>query len=506
MKSICVYVWAVIFLMGGGVFAEEPEREAENNIHVEEVAGVSEEGEAQSDAEEVAREEKAQNAQREEVQPRQQRKGNGVLVVPLQGVVNKAQLAFLRRAVKTAEGSQMEAILLDMDTPGGELQVAVEMVDILRSTPLETATYVNPNAASAGALIALATDRIYMSPVAAIGAAAPVTGGGEDLNESMNSKVVSYYSKYFRSAAEEEGHNPDIAEAFINKDKEVKIGDRVISPKGELLSLSPKEAAEMIDGKPVLSSGNAENLSDLVKLAGWEGKIVQHEPSGFESLAMLIATWAPILLMIGIAAVYLEFQSPGIGLPAIVAGICFLLFFGGHYFAGLSGMEVVAIFILGAMLLVAEFIFFPGIFILAAMGTLMMLGALFVTMVDYYPAQEWSFDWQVLLWPFVNMVFGVVGAGVLSMVLVRYLPRTSLFSPLVLTATSAGEQVAFDSPENLVGETGQTISLLRPSGRVEVEGTVVDAMSMGEYLEPGVQVKLTDFRNGQYIVRKVENA
>lgn len=205
-------------------------------------------------------------------------------MVPLQGVVNKAQLAFLRRAVKTAEGSQMEAILLDMDTPGGELQVAVEMVDILRSTPLETATYVNPNAASAGALIALATDRIYMSPVAAIGAAAPVTGGGEDLNESMNSKVVSYYSKYFRSAAEEEGHNPDIAEAFINKDKEVKIGDRVISPKGELLSLSPKEAAEMIDGKPVLSSGSAENLSDLVKLAGWEGRIVRHEPSGFESL------------------------------------------------------------------------------------------------------------------------------------------------------------------------------------------------------------------------------
>jgi membrane-bound serine protease (ClpP class) len=124
-----------------------------------------------------------------------------------------------------------------MDTPGGELGAAVDIFTLLLKATIPTYTRVNTKAASAGALIALATDHIYLAPVSAVGATAPVSGGGQEIGETMTDKVVSYYSGYFRSAAEAKVHNPELAEAFINKNKVVEIGDTVISPRDSLLTL-----------------------------------------------------------------------------------------------------------------------------------------------------------------------------------------------------------------------------------------------------------------------------
>ena len=144
-----------------------------------------------------------------------------VVVVPLSGEVTQAQFYFLRRILKKSEAAGASALIIDMDTYGGNLKAAVDMLGALKST-IPTLTYVNTNAGSAGALIALSTKRVYMAPVSAIGAAAPISGGGEDLQETINSKVVSYFSGYFRSAAERNGYNPELAEAFINKEKRSK--------------------------------------------------------------------------------------------------------------------------------------------------------------------------------------------------------------------------------------------------------------------------------------------
>src|SRR5207248_1649288 len=116
------------------------------------------------------------------------------------------------------------------------LTIAIKMMNALFKTSVPTLTYVNPNAGSAGALIALSTRKIYMAPVSAIGAAAPVMSSGEDIPGTLNDKMVSYYSKYFRSAAQRYGYNPDVAEAFINKKKEVKFGEKVINEKGSILT------------------------------------------------------------------------------------------------------------------------------------------------------------------------------------------------------------------------------------------------------------------------------
>ena len=167
-------------------------------------------------------------------------------------------------------------------------------------------------------------------------------GGGQEIPETLNDKIVSYYSGYFRSAAENSGHNPELAEAFINKEKGVKVGGKVITEDGELLTLSAQEAVEKIGGKPLLAQGIAASVAELVRDAGLKGPVVEAEPSGFERAALIITMLAPLFLLGGIVGTYIEFKSPGFGVPGVLAGVCFLLFFVGHYVAGLTGMEVAA--------------------------------------------------------------------------------------------------------------------------------------------------------------------
>ena len=207
--------------------------------------------------------------------------------MPLRGEVAPALLAFLRRAVKTAETSEASAIVFDMNTYGGRLDTAADIVNALNQTKIPTYTFINTNAGSAGAIIAIATQHVFMAPVSAIGAAAPILPTGEDLPATAKEKTISYWSALIRGSAIKNGHNPDIAEAFMNKDKEVKIGDRVIHPKGAVLTLNAQEATEKINGKPLLAEGIVDSIADLTKKAGLKGNIVTIEPSGFESTSAI---------------------------------------------------------------------------------------------------------------------------------------------------------------------------------------------------------------------------
>src|SRR5437868_7432666 len=225
-------------------------------------------------------------------------KGDTV-VVPLQGEISPSLVTFLRRAVKTAETAEASAIVLDIDTYGGRLDAAEEITNILNRAKIPTYSFINSNAGSAGSLIALATQHIYMAPVSAIGAAAPVLPTGEDLPLTEREKTISYWTALIRSSAMKNGHNPDVGEAFMNKDKEVKIGDRVVHAKGTVLTLSAQEATEKINGKPLLADNIADSVADLMQKAGLKGKAVSLGPTGFEQLEFWITTLAPLLLLGG---------------------------------------------------------------------------------------------------------------------------------------------------------------------------------------------------------------
>src|SRR5205085_5000471 len=190
-----------------------------------------------------------------------------VVVVPLHGEISPSLLMFLRRALKAAESNGASAIVFEMNTYGGRLDSAEQISSALNRARIPTYTFINSNAGSAGAVIALATQHIYMAPVSAIGAAAPVMASGEDLPITMREKTISYWSALIRGSAVRNGHNPDIGEAFMNKDKEVKIGDRILHPKGTLLTLNAQEATEKLNNKSVLADGIADSVTDLVAKA-----------------------------------------------------------------------------------------------------------------------------------------------------------------------------------------------------------------------------------------------
>ena len=418
-----------------------------------------------------------------------------VVVVPVEGMVSEAQFFFLRRVLKKAESVAAAGIIFDMDTPGGDLKATEKIVQMLSKSPVPAFTYVNTNAGSAGALIAMGTKKIYMAPVSAIGAAAPVAGSGQEIPETMNAKIVSYFSGYFRSVAQKNGYHPELVDGFMNLDKEVKVGGEVINPKGALLTLSAQEATRVIGGRPLLASGIAADVEEVAALCGLaKDKIVKVEPSGFETLAQWITMLAPILLLGGVVGAYLEFKAPGFGVAGIISAICFALFFGGHYIAGLTGLEMVAIFVLGIVFILLEFLLFPGVVVLALGGALMVLVALFFAMADFYPAQPVDLSFDFLLVPMMNISIALIGAVFVVAFLARFLPEMPLMRRLFLSFTQPKTQsaagAAIPPPRVAPGDTGVALTILRPAGRAEIGGSVVDVLTGGDFIEAGTRVRV----------------
>lgn len=427
-----------------------------------------------------------------------------VVVVPLEGPVTSAQFAFLRRVLKNAEEAKASAFVLDMDTPGGELGVTQKIVGLLSKATIPTYTWVNPNAASAGALIALGTRHVYMAPISAIGAAAPVLGSGEDIPETMKLKATSYSSAYFRGVASQNGYNPNLVDAFMDADKEFKIGDDVISPAGSLLTLNAQEAVRDYDGKRLLADGVADTLDQLKQQAGLTGRTVEIQPSGFERLALLITTLAPLFLLGGIIAAYIEFKTPGFGVAGVLSLTCFAIFFLGHHLAGLTGMEVAAVFVLGLVLVFVEVFFFPGIFVMAALGIILMLGAILFAMVDHFPGDPVLPDPSQLAMPALNLAIAIAAAIVGISLLARFFPSLPVFRRLVLSTASpvgpAIEPATTAQPVVQVGDVGTARTILRPAGSAEFDSCPVDVVTDGEFIEAGTKVRVVSVSGARVVV------
>ena len=437
-----------------------------------------------------------------------------VVVVPLRGEVAPALLTFLRRAVKSAETKEASAIVFDMNTYGGRLDTAADIVNALNQSRIPTYTFINTNAGSAGALIAIATQHIYMAPVSAIGAAAPILPTGEDLPTTAKEKTISYWSALIRGSAIKNGHNPDIAEAFMNKDKEVKIGERVLHGKGTVLSLNAQDAVERINGKPVLADGIADSVGDLTKRAGLKGKVVTIEPTGFEQIAFWITALAPLLLLGGILGAYLEFKIPGVTWPGVISAICFALFFLGHYLAGLAGWEVVALFILGMVLVLIEILFFAhSTIVFGVVGVFLILASLLWTMIDRYPGQNFFPTGNMLAIPLLNMFVAIIGSFIVIALLARYLPRTSIYRRFALMESNpsgpslAGEPRQFATALGLTpGAEGTAVTVLRPSGKARFANHVVDVVTEGEFIAPQTPVTVIQTDGMRVVVKSVAEA
>jgi membrane-bound serine protease (ClpP class) len=443
-----------------------------------------------------------------------------VFILPVREDIMPPLVYLIRRGVKEAIEQHADLLVLDMETNGGRLDVTEDIIKILDEFKGQTVTYVNRNAFSAGAFIAVATQKIYMSPQSVIGAAAPIVmspeGGVQDMPKTMEAKTVSAVSALVRTRAEKNGYNKEVVQAMIDKTKELKLDGKVLNKEGQILTLTNKEAEEKYGDPPapLLSSGTVESIDTLLALLGYRGA-ERHEikPTGVETLGFWINAISPLLLVIGIIGVYIEFKTPGFGLPGIVGIVAFALYFFGGYVAGLSGLEWLALFIVGMVLFALELFVFPGTVFLGLGGAILMLVALVMALADVYPATP-SVPGSLPSLPRVvnlgdslqNLAIALGGALVVGLLLSRFLPKTSFYRTLVSQSASGEVSVADRAQQQAlrIGEVGVAISSLRPGGKAQFGDSILDVMSQGDMLPKGAKVRIIAFSGTEAVVEKVE--
>lgn len=437
-----------------------------------------------------------------------------VYTIPIRGMIEPALLYVIRRGVLEAEAAGAKAIIFIMDTPGGTVDAAGDIVRTIRGLKIPSYTFVENHAFSAGAIIALATKHIYMAPGSIIGDAMPIMmtpfGGVQEMSEDMKEKSVSAVAAIIRTAAESGGHDKELAEKMVRRELEFKIGDEVISPAGQLLTLTNVEAERPLgdEKRPLLSSGTVENLEALLERIGLAGAETRNlEITSVERVARFIAALAPLFLLGGLLGIYIEIKTPGFGLPGILGILSLAIFFWGHHIAGLAGLEEVVVFAIGMALLAAELFLIPGFGAVGIAGIALILWAMLSAMVQRYPGGPLLPVWGDMQGPLLKLSIALIGSAVAAALFARLLPSSPLFSRLVLAkATRRSEGfAASDDTRSLLGQTGTALTMLRPAGTAQFGERRIDVVTGGEYIVAGSGVRVVESHGSRIVVEAVED-
>ncbi len=410
--------------------------------------------------------------------------------VPVTGVVELGLAPFIERSLEEAAAAGASAVVLDMDTPGGRVDAAERISDALSDAPLPVYTLVNRRAFSAGALIALSTDRIFMRPGSVIGAATPVDGSGAKAPE----KIVSAMRSEMRALAEAADLDPEIAAAMV--DEEIAI-DGVVEA-GKLLTLTTEEAvaldyAEAVDDLPALLERlELEGSSVVTAEANWAERVVR-----FFSNPVV----APFLLTLGFLGLITEVKTPTFGMAGLAGVLSLALFFGSHMIVGLAGWEDLIIFGVGLVLVGVEIFLIPGFGFFGLIGGLGILAGLYLSLLGGLPTAP-DFTKAGLV-----ISTTVVLIAVSAWVLIRTLPGSSRLSRSGIFLTermdrSIGFESATRRPE-LIGRVGTAITDLRPSGTALFDDERLDVVTESSWIMEGTPVRIVAAEGYRHVVREV---
>ena len=412
--------------------------------------------------------------------------------------IAKPALRKTQLALKEVDAGHFSHILLELNTFGGELHSADEIRTLLLEAPVPVFVFINNNAASAGALISIACDSIYMAPGASIGAASVVNQSGE----IMPDKYQSYMRSLMRATAEKNGRNPQIAEAMVDPDTYVEG----VSEKGKVLTFTSKEAIEH-----GFCEAEADSREAVIRAAGiTDYSITEQNLNWIEKVINFLVNpvVSSILIMMMVGGIYFELQSPGLGLPIIIAIIGALLFFAPHYLQGLADHWEILLFIGGLALLILEIFVIPGFGVAGISGIVLMVTALVLAMVfnigfDFHFAPKGA-----VISNFFNVLSALIVGFFISLWLSKkvFLMKTK-YGVLALD-TELKETEGFTSVDShlsgLVGKTGTALTFMRPAGKVEVDGEIYDAVTDAGVVEQGTTVRVVRFENAQLVVEKAE--
>ncbi|MFJ8063053.1 nodulation protein NfeD [Psychrobacillus sp. NPDC096426] len=405
-----------------------------------------------------------------------------VYKIPVYKEVEKGLYAFLKRSIEEAEDAKADAIIFELNTPGGFVDSAEKITNLLDATSIRKIAYINTEALSAGAYLALHTDEIYMTPSGTIGAAAVIDSAGNAADE----KAKSAWKAKMINAAELTGKNSVYAQAMV--DDSVDLPEFRAGP-GQLLTLTSAEALEV-----GYSNGTVKSLGELLEKTNLaKANVVETEETFMESVARFIThpIIVPILLSIASLGLIVELYSPGFGVAGTMALISIGLFFFGHLVAGLAGYETIIIFVIGVLLIIAEF-FLPG-------GISGILGAAAIIFSIILAGGN-----------IVQMSIAVLIAltvAIMGMVIIMkfFGKRLKAFNKIILSDATTTEQgyVSNENRIDLIGKVAVTMTALRPAGTIRIDNERIDAVSDGSFVAKDKHVTIIKVEGSRIVVREV---
>ena len=442
-----------------------------------------------------------------------------VYVIPITGTIDLGLAPYLERVIGEAEAAGAAAIILDIDTPGGRLDAVIQMKDSILASNVPTIAFVNRTAFSAGALIALATDRIFMTSGGVMGAATPIDGS---TGETASEKTISAVRSTFRSTAEATNRDPDVAAAMVDPNVDIPG----LSPAGQLLTLTTNDALRVGYAEAV-----AETRDDLLTQLGLSNaRVVSPQMSLAERTTRFITDplIAGLLLSIGLLLIVFDFFADGLGIAALAGLAMIAVFFWGHMVAGLAGWEDVVLVIIGLGLIALELFVIPGFGVPGLLGLVALLGGLFLAMLEGEETRSSDSIERALITVLAVVAFVVIG----FILLLSFLPRRSRFGGTVLRSTvtdgPAGPQrapvgwlkwfggndamegeLATSSapistiPADFTGRSGVARTPLRPSGTADIDGEPVDVVAEAEFIDQGAPIVVVLDQGYRRVVRRV---
>ncbi|MGA0254934.1 MAG: NfeD family protein [Rhodothermales bacterium] len=418
-------------------------------------------------------------------------------VITVKGIIDGPLAAYIERALKDAADAGAGLVIFHVDTFGGLVDAADEIRKTILNADIPTVALIDKNAASAGALISYAADRIVMVPGASIGAATVVQGTS---GEAAPDKYQSYMRGLMRATAEANGRDPSIAEAMVDESIEIEG----ITVEGEVLTLSTSEAIE-------LRVADAEQASLDELLATYEVNerdVVEHQLTRAEGLLRFFSSPVvqSILMLMMMGGLYFELQSPGVGFPGMIAAVGAAAFFGPHYLLGLVESWEIVLFVLGVVLLLVEIFVIPGFGIAGVTGLAAVLLALGFSLIgnigfSFPSGQAISSAVLTLASSLVMLIIAMFSLG-------RMLPRSERFSELILMPTLSTDTGHTSAQTHIewLGKIGTSITDLRPSGTAEIGDERIDVVTSGEYIEKGSSVEVVSVEGSRVRVRKTRTS
>lgn len=403
--------------------------------------------------------------------------------IPVKNEVEKGLYAFLQRAFEEAEAAGAEVVILDIDTPGGFVDTAGDIGKLMDDTPLTTIAFINNDALSAGAFIALHADEIYMVPSGRIGAAAVIDGAGN----AAEDKAVSAWSTAMITAAESSNRNPDYALAMADKSVDL---PEYRAPEGKLLTLSANEAL-----KVGYSEGTVASFEELItKLDLSEAKVTSLNETFAEKVARFVTNpiIVPILLSIASLGLIVELYSPGFGVAGTMGLSALGFFFFGHLVAGLAGYESIILFMIGVAFIIAE-LFLPGA-IAGIIGLALIIGSILLAGGNVVHMG-------------ISVLIALIVAIVGMVIIMKFFGKNIKFFDKIILTDATDTEHGYVSNVNryeLVGRIAVSMTPLRPSGTIMLDGERIDAVTEGGYIDSKKAVKIIKVEGSRTVVREVK--